>query len=55
MKNVHAERSPCDEWIELGCSQESSTISEKLGSGCSSVFQRQAEIRACGGAALLEM
>lgn len=55
MKNVHAERSPHDEWIELGCSRESSAISEKLGSGCLSVFQHQAKIGANGGAALLEM
>lgn len=44
MKNVQAERNPHDEWIELGCSQESSAESEELGPGCSSVIQREAEI-----------
>lgn len=51
LKNVRAERRPRDKWIELGCSREPSVISEKLGSGCSSVFQRQSEIHAGGGAA----
>lgn len=55
MKDVQAERSPRDEWTEISCSQESSAVSKKLGSGYPSVFQRHEEIRGSGGAALLEM
>lgn len=53
MTNVQAERSPHDEWIELGYSQEPSAISEKLGSGCSGIFPASGSNS--GRTALLEM